>query len=694
MLCRIFHRYTSTSAVSRSKSFTYPQRINRSPTAILESLNACVQTDGGNPTYLYMDDPFLIPTSAHEKRQLALSKASGKKAARWIMDRYSYAFFNDVAVPSIPSYFPNYIFDEKEFIEPDETTLYKLMNWNKITKAYEIYKKCLDYKINISDACKYALFDLLCIYNSDKPIEILPPEEDWYRRELNETNQSGLIQRIWKDNSLAEQMFEELKILATFEQKIRLYNSFASGLFKYNHAEKGMIIIDEMKQNNISINLITYNYILRSTSLIKETYDTRWQFMYDYLNEMKENFIQPNLRTFNSILYTLRRCSLYERGPNLALSLLKEMRQCNIEPSLGTWAHIIMIFYPNDQIGYDTKILPQIIDELEKQYELNGNQFQWRDIDDREFFFNAMFKATVNCRDVDLVKRIHRFLMTGSNSRFIPDGFKEQMYYTNMFRLLFRFDIPEHVIPLWESVVPNIYSPSINIIEDFIEFISIWNIKDYYVRLWSDLLLLGFIDNRQNNRRIIERYLTLLIRHDQENLSNELIKQYANIARQILKRFPLISNEDEQQMQNTIDEQQQPQETDGEQQRTKQLKQFQPKFQYSGQLLSYLIYLLTRVDDFDTSWSLYEYYLLNKNILINPLNDICLMSLLTLSIKHNHIDHALNIVEKINEFNYECLSNALDLLNRHGNLDHKDRQRLRTIQKNSSLESAHLVKLV
>ncbi|CAF3613104.1 unnamed protein product [Rotaria sp. Silwood1] len=190
MLCRIFHRYTSTSAVSRSKSFTYPQRINRSPTAILESLNACVQTDGGNPTYLYMDDPFLIPTSAHEKRQLALSKASGKKAARWIMDRYSYAFFNDVAVPSIPSYFPNYIFDEKEFIEPDETTLYKLMNWNKITKAYEIYKKCLDYKINISDACKYALFDLLCIYNSDNPIEILPPEEDWYRRELNETNQS------------------------------------------------------------------------------------------------------------------------------------------------------------------------------------------------------------------------------------------------------------------------------------------------------------------------------------------------------------------------------------------------------------------------------------------------------------------------------------------------------------------------
>jgi hypothetical protein len=311
-----------------------------------------------------------------------------------------------------------------------------------------------------------------------------------------------------------------------------------------------------------------------------------------------------------------------------------------------------------------------------------------------------MFKATVNCRDVELgknsfeysslldcfslslssAKRIHRFLMTGSNSRFIPDGFKEQMYYTNLFRLLFRADLPEHVMPVWESVVPNIYAPSINIIEDFIEFISTWNIYDYYVRLWSDLIMLGFIDNRQNNRKIIERYLTLINRHDQENLSNEQIKQYANIARQILKRFPLIPEEEDE-----------PKPETNEQQRKFPLKQ---PFQYSGILLSDLICLLTRANDFDASWSLYEYYRSNKNTLINPLNEVSLMSLLSLSIKQNQIDRALNIIETINEFNYECLSNALDLLNRNVNLDTRDRQRLRTIQKNSSLESAHLVKLL
>ena len=477
-------------------------------------------------------------------------------------------------------------------------------------------------------------------------------------------------------------MFEELKLSSTPEQKIRLYNSFVNGLFKYNHIEKAMNILDEMKQNQILFNLTTYNSILRATSFIKETYEARWQFIVDCLEEMKRNSIQPNLRTFNSILYTLRRSSVYERGPTLALAVLNEMRQCGIEPSLGTWAHVIMIFYPNDQLGYDTQILPQIFDELEKQYELNGKQFHWRDFDDSEFFFNAMFKATVNCRDIDLAKRIHRFLMMGSNSRFIPDGFKEQMYYANFFRLLFRIDIPEHVMPLWESVVPNVYSPSINVIEDLMEFISTWNIQDYFIRLWSDLLMLGFIDNRQNNRRILERYLTLINRSDQENLSNEQMKQYASIARQILKRFPLVPEEDPYQAQ----------ETEEEQQRKAQFKP--PPFQYSGILLSNLISILTRANDFDASWSLYEHYLANKNTMMNPLNEKSLMSLLALAVKQNNIDRAIHIIETINEFQYECLSNALDLLNRTVNLDHRDRQRLKTIQKNSSLESAHHVKLV
>lgn len=668
MFLRVFSRRLSTS-------FTYPKRISRSSTSILQSLNSCVETDGGNPAYQYVDDPFLIPTSAFEKRQFALSKSSGKKAARWIIDRYPDAFFYNVAVPSIPSFFPNFQFDEKDLIDPDEKLLFKLIDWNKVTKANEIYQKCLEMKVPLSDSVKLTLFDLLCMFNSENPQEILPPEENWYRRELTESNQSAGLKRTWKDNGLADQMFEQLKISVTNEQKIRLYNSFASGLFKYNQIEKGMTIIDEMKQNQIPLILNTFNYLLRATSLIKETPETRLQFVLDLLKEMKENQIKPNLRTFNAVLYTIRRCSIFERGPTLALNILNEMKKLHIEPSLGSWAHILMIFYPNDQLGYETGVLQQIFDRLEKE----EKEFEWRDVDDGEFFFNAMFKATVNCRDIELAKRVHRFLMKGSNSRFIPDGFKEQMYYTNFFRLLFRIDLPENVMPLWESLVPNICSPSSNLIEEFMEFLSTWNITDYYVRLWSDLLVLGLLDNRQYNRRIVERYLTLLNRTDPKSLNDEQRKQYGNIARQVLKKFPLSSPEDEE----------------NEQQQDETKKPFnKPKFEYNGQILSNLICLLGQSNDIDGCLTLFDYYLTNRQIMVNPLSERSLSTLVRLSAEQTRIDRAFQILELINELNYDCLADGLDLLNRNVHLSPQDRQRLRNIQKNATVESAHLIKLL
>lgn len=163
-----------------------------------------------------------------------------------------------------------------------------------------------------------------------------------------------------------------------------------------------MSIVDEMKGNQIRLDLTSYNYLLRSTCSIKESHEARWEFIIDHLKEMKENGLTPNLRTFNSVFYALRRNGITENTLSLSLSVLAEMKRLNIEPSLGSWAHLIMIFHPTDQIGSETKILAQILDEIENQMKNNGNQLEWRDIDDNEFFFNAMFKATVNCRDIDL----------------------------------------------------------------------------------------------------------------------------------------------------------------------------------------------------------------------------------------------------------------------------------------------------
>jgi hypothetical protein len=288
--------------------------------------------------------------------------------------------------------------------------------------------------------------------------------------------------------------------------------------------------------------------------------------------------------------------------------------------------------------------------------------------------------------------------MLGSNMRFIPDGFKEQMYYTNLFRLLFRVDTPEHVMPLWESLVPNIYSPSVYIIDDFMEFISTWNMQDYFVRLWSDLLTLGLLDNRQHNQRILERYLVLLTRSNESVDNSERCQQYANIVRQIIKRFPLVIDNDDSNehssMKNSKRDEPSSDNVNEPQQRKHAMQQTQRNFQYNGQLLSYMICLLSQANDYEASWSLFEFYMSNRSTMVNQLNEHCLMLLMSVLVQHNQTEQAFAIIDVINEWKQKCLGNALDMLNRHVHLTFQDRQRLRTIQKNSTVESARDVKLI
>lgn len=208
------------------------------------------------------------------------------------------------------------------------------------------------------------------------------------------------------------------------------------------------------------------------------------------------------------------------------------------------------------------------------------------------------------------------------------------------------------------------------------EFLSTWNITDYYVRLWSDLLTLGLLDNRQHNRRVLERYLVLLNRTDPKSLTDEQIQQYGNIARQVLKRFPLL-NEDDQVEENEAKK-----------------AMNKPKFEYNGHLVSNLICLLGQSNDLEACLALFDYYLAHRQTMVNPLSERSLAILVRRSAEQMRIDRAFDILELINELNYDCLADALDLLNRNVQLSHQDRQRLRTIQKNATVESAHLIKLL
>ena len=64
------------------------------PTDILAALAGTVGKDKTAPHYRYHDDPWLIPYKLTAKREYALAKESGRKAARFIMSQHPELFVN------------------------------------------------------------------------------------------------------------------------------------------------------------------------------------------------------------------------------------------------------------------------------------------------------------------------------------------------------------------------------------------------------------------------------------------------------------------------------------------------------------------------------------------------------------------------------------------------------------------------
>ncbi|RXG51517.1 Protein PTCD3-like protein, mitochondrial [Armadillidium vulgare] len=102
---KIFNRNCQSQRIeAATRQFSkpvIPVRIKRGPTDILKALATTVGRDPTAPAYKFHDDPYLYPFSHGEKKQYALSKESGRKAAKWIKDKYPHIFIHNPDDPVI-----------------------------------------------------------------------------------------------------------------------------------------------------------------------------------------------------------------------------------------------------------------------------------------------------------------------------------------------------------------------------------------------------------------------------------------------------------------------------------------------------------------------------------------------------------------------------------------------------------------
>ncbi|CAG7817066.1 unnamed protein product [Allacma fusca] len=459
------------------KPIEIPVRIERGPTDILKALAGTVGRDYTAPHYKFHDDPYLIPTSNMTKRMYALSKESGRKAAKWIRQQHPELYYHKNADPPAMAFLPDPTLEN--VFELTEETIQSFINLGLVTEAMKAYDALKDKGADLSPGIKQALLETVAFYNGEEPSDDDLLDERWYEQQQRERNRN-----VWQKSGFAEQLFQDLA-----PQDSRAYSALISGLAKYRDCDKAFALYQEASSKGLKLDTPTFNALISIVNYVRENTDLRMQLLEELLMNMKEQNLQPDIGTLNASLNTAGFIGNFKIGKTLMLQVLTEFKGAGVNPSLGSYNEIITT-YCRDK-GPISTILVDIMNEIE------GKEYEIQHPSDISFFVNAMEVCRNHLQDLDLAKRVHQLLMTGHNYDFIGDSLKESFYYRHFTILRVNLEPIEDFFNFYDKLVPNIYIPEPAVMEEILKVVELNGAINYIPQLFSDIVMFDFT-NRES----------------------------------------------------------------------------------------------------------------------------------------------------------------------------------------------------
>ncbi|XP_054713008.1 protein PTCD3 homolog, mitochondrial-like [Uloborus diversus] len=493
-------KFSSSSIVknagSSNSEIVVPLRIERGPTDILKALASTISKDYTAPRYKYEDDPYFIPASNVAKRAFALSKESGKKAARYFLEKYPELFKCNTSVPHIKAFDPPVVYTEEDELSPE--ILYECVLNLDVKNCIFIYTELKKRGVLINQETKQNLLELLCFYNNLQPVEEDYYEERYFQNATNEASR-------WNMKGMAEQLFLDM------EKDGKAYSAMICGASKFNNQQIVTSLFDEMTSKNLTGTTEAYNAMILAAPYTAESGDSRWEHALYILRSMQSAGVSPDLYTMNAVLSVLSRTKRWKRSKQLALNILSEMKSLQIEPSLGTYYHILEIYnldFP------DNSALYSIMNHIE------GKEWSIRHPTDVRFFCAAMELCWKNARDKELAYRINKLLEFGNNCKLLGNAILESLYYKSFFRLLCEVEDLDKMMVFYEKYVPNIYTPEPSVTYEIIQAIHFNGLYTYLPRLCSDVLI--FEHTERENILVAMTEAAGCMKHD-EQVQSQLV---------------------------------------------------------------------------------------------------------------------------------------------------------------------------
>uniref|UniRef100_A0A8D2MX26 Small ribosomal subunit protein mS39 n=1 Tax=Zonotrichia albicollis TaxID=44394 RepID=A0A8D2MX26_ZONAL len=468
---------------------------------------------------MFQDDPFLMPRNAANSRLYAVSKESGRNAAKYIIKNFPQYFDKTFAEPNVPSLMPQPVTPRAEGVS--EEALRERVHLRMVKESVDMFDQLLQAGTPVSLETTNSLLDLLCFYGDGEPT---PEKEQEEKEDLEEPGVDASEQKApkrqfrrgaqpgprWRENNHAERIF---KIMP--ERNAHSYCTMIRGMVKHGAYSRAYDMYIDLLNERHKADVHTFNALIRAVPYLKDKFVERWELAKDLLTHMAQQKVQPTLLTFNSVLKSLRRCGGV--GRSMSLFVLKEMEALDIEPSLASYDHLLSVYYRGVE-AQSSDIISEVLNEVEKR------SFTAQDPDDANFFNTAM-QVCCDLKDIKLAYQLNRALEKGDNWKFL-DVDRSNGYWSKFFSLLCMMEQIEVVLKWYKEMSPSVFYPSPKNILDLLQALDAANQLEVIPSVWEDVKQLGF-SRRQD---LLEEFLSLMSR---EQHPSEVQLAFAKCAEEI-----------------------------------------------------------------------------------------------------------------------------------------------------------------
>ncbi|XP_018423938.1 PREDICTED: pentatricopeptide repeat domain-containing protein 3, mitochondrial [Nanorana parkeri] len=508
-LCRFLCRSSSHKAATAPEEIEVPRKKTWDKTAVLQALAYTVNHDPTSSSYVFQDDPYLLPKSSTDYLIYSTSKESGRNAAKYIMNMYPKMFERDIADPHIPCLMPENIQLQIEGIS--EEALTERIKLRRMKESVDMYDQLLQAGTPTSLQTTNRLLDLLCFYGDKEPTEESQanPDQENENAQDQKSPESKYVSQVtsWRKNNNAERIFNLMP-----EKDAHSFRTMIRGMAKHGAFTKAFDMYTDLLNNRLTGDVHTFNALIAATPGVKSEGRDRCALIVDLINQMVQQKVQPNLLTFNAILNSLRRTGL----KGMAMQTVNEMKALNIEPSLATFTHLLAIFYKGSDSSSQAEILEEILDNIQ------GKSFTAQDPDDVKFFSDAI-KVCMDTKDLELAYQVDALRNTGDNWKLLGSRGSQTFYYGKFFNIICLLENIDVVLKWYRENIPSRYSPNSKAIMNLLQVIEMENRLDLIPGIWKDLFTVGHL----NKDYLFQEFLQIMTREKQ---NPQLQQAFANIA--------------------------------------------------------------------------------------------------------------------------------------------------------------------